>query len=194
MNPEQQQFLRTVHRFGVEHDSRQADRTIRYRNLDPDTGHYISMQMQLMAATSVVELGTSNGYSTLWFADAMAQTGGRLITVDVASQTEAIENIERAELSESVTFVRSDAGAYLAGLADGSLDVLFLDAERKEYAGWWPDPYRVLRPGGLLLIDNAHHPAPDELKEIVELIDAQPGLDHLTIMIGSGLILAKKSL
>lgn len=193
MNAERQQFLRTLHRTGEEHDARESDRTRRYRNLDPETGHFVQMQIHLMAARSVVELGTSNGYSTIWLADAVAETGGRLVTVDVEDQADALRNIEQAGLSESVEFVRADAGEYLVGLADESVDILFLDAERTQYTGWWPHPYRVLRPGGLMLIDNAHHPAPDELVGFVELIDAEPGLDHLTLMVGSGLILARKS-
>jgi hydrogenase/urease accessory protein HupE len=44
-----------------------------------------------------------------------------------------------------------------------------------------------------MLVDNAHHPAPDELVGFVKLIDNEPGLDHLTLMIGSGLILARKT-
>ena len=48
----------------------------------------------------------------------------------------------------------ANGGACLAGSADGSADLLFLDAERVEYPGWWPHPVRVLRPGGVLAIDN----------------------------------------
>ena len=93
MHQERYRFLGLLLREGQEHDAREADRTARYRNLDPETAHYISMQLLLMNATSVVELGTSNGYSTIWLADAMEQTGGQLTTVDVESQAEAIRNV-----------------------------------------------------------------------------------------------------
>lgn len=192
MNQDRYRLLRTLHREGQEHDAREPDRTVRYRNLDPETGHYISMQILLINARSVVEVGTSNGYSTIWVADAVQQTGGRLITVDIDSQAEAIRNVEGAGLSDIVHFVREDGGAFLASLPDQEVDVLFLDAERTRYVEWWPHPYRVLRSGGLVLVDNAHHPAPDELVGFVKLIDNEPGLDHLTLMIGSGLILARK--
>jgi predicted O-methyltransferase YrrM len=193
MNRDLYRFLGALHREGQEHDAREADRTVRYRNLDPDTAHYISMQLLLMNATSVVELGTSNGYSTIWMADAVQQTGGRLVTVDIESQAEAIANLEKAGLSNTVQFVRQDGGAFLASLPDESVDVLFLDAERTRYVEWWPHPYRVLRTGGLMLVDNAHHPAPDELVDFVKLINNEPRMDHLTLMTGSGLILARKS-
>lgn len=192
MHQERYRFLGLLLREGQEHDAREADRTARYRNLDPETAHYISMQLLLMNATSVVELGTSNGYSTIWLADAMEQTGGQLTTVDVESQAEAIRNVEKAGLSDAVQFVRQDGGDFLASIPDESVDVLFLDAERTQYVDWWPHPYRVLRPGGLMLVDNAHHPAPDELTGFVKVINSEPGLDHLTLMIGSGLILARK--
>lgn len=193
MNQERHLFLRALEREGVEHDARESDRTVRYRNLDPESAHFISMQLQLMNARSVLELGTSNGYSTIWLAEAMEQTGGRLTTVDTASQDEAMANIDRTGLSGTVEFVRTDAGAYLESQPDGSVDAIFLDAERTQYVGWWPHPFRVLRPGGLMLVDNAHHPAPDELTEFVELIDGEARLDHLTLMIGSGLILVRKA-
>ena len=52
-----------------------------------------------------------------------------------------------------------------------SVDLLYLDAERVEYAGWWPQPARVPRPGGLLAIDNVlSHP--DEVAEFLALADA----------------------
>lgn len=194
MNAERQHYLRTLHRAGEEHDAREPDRTRRFRNLDAETGHFIHMQIQLMTAQSVVEIGTSNGYSTIWLAAALESTGGRLVSVDVADQTDAISNIEQTGLSDIVEFVQADGGAYLQGLADGSIDLIFLDAERTQYTDWWPHPYRALRPGGLLLIDNAHHPAPDELVGLIEMINAEAGLDHLTLMVGSGLILARKAI
>ncbi len=192
MNTDLQEFLNQLHAEGVDHDSSQVDRAHRYRNLNPETAHFIAMLVQLMHAQKVVEIGTSNGYSTIWLADAVTTTGGTITTVDIESQHGAADNVERAGLTEPVEFVHADAGEYLAGVEDDSVDVLFLDAERTQYAGWWPHPYRVLRAGGLMLIDNAHHPAPDELTAFVALIADEPGLDQLVLPLGSGLIMARK--
>ena len=58
-----------------------------------------------------------------------------------------------------ISQLHDDAGAVLKRAADGSIDLIFLDSERPEYPGWWPDLRRVLRPGGLLVVDNAiSHP------------------------------------
>jgi predicted O-methyltransferase YrrM len=83
----------------------------------------------------------------------------------------------------------TDGGGYLTGLADASVDLLFLDAERGEYAGWWPHPARVLRPGGVLAIDNVlSHPA--EVADVLGLIAADGGFVAETIAVGKGLHLA----
>jgi predicted O-methyltransferase YrrM len=81
-----------------------------------------------------------------------------------------------------VTFRRGDGGTALADLADGSVDLLFLDAERTEYPAWWPHPMRVLRPGGLLVADNATS-HPEEIAPLRALVEAEPGM--VTITVGS---------
>lgn len=98
---------------------------------------------------------------------AVAGTGRVIAPVDTESQEGAAGNVEKAGLTGAVEFDRTDAGAYLARLHEARVDVLFRDAERTQYADWWPHLYRVLRAGGLMLIDNAHHPAPDELTTLV---------------------------
>ena len=192
MNPELEGFLHTLHSQGVEHDASKTDRLERRRNLDPETAEFVAMLMRLMSARNVVEVGTSNGYGTIWLADAMKETGGRVTSLDVNPQDEAIANTTQAGVQESVDFVQQDAGEYLVKTPDDSVDVLFLDGERTEYAGWWPHPVRVLRPGGLMLIDNAHKPSPEELADFVALLETDPNIEQLTLEIGSGLILARK--
>ena len=91
----------------------------------------------------------------------------------------------------SVERVLADGGDHLAVLADASVDLLFLDAERVEYPKWWPHPVRVLRPGGVLAIDNVlSHP--DEVAEFLALIAAGGGFVAETVAVGKGLYLAWK--
>ena len=82
-----------------------------------------------------------------------------------------------------------DGGAALAGYGDGELDLLFLDAERTEYPGWWPHPSRVLRPGGVLVADNATS-HPEEIAALRALVEADPALVTTTIGVGKGELLA----
>jgi predicted O-methyltransferase YrrM len=109
--------------------------------------------------------------------------------VDVETRSGVRDNLDRAGASTIVETVIADGGEHLRGLPDASVDLLFLDAERVEYVGWWPHPIRVLRPGGVLAVDNVlSHP--DEVAEFLELVDAVPGVTSTTVAVGKGLFLA----
>jgi predicted O-methyltransferase YrrM len=179
---------------GVAHDSAEPDRLRRRRNLEPDAAALLAIVLQAMGARSVVEIGTSNGYSTLWFADAVRATRGRVLSVDLDAeqQAAAAATLEQAGLSEWVELRCADGGEVLRGLPDGSQDVVFLDSERTQYEGWWPHPVRALRPGGLLVIDNVlSHP--DEVAAVLALVAADPALTQVTVPSGKGQVFAVRS-
>ena len=187
-------LLDELYRDGLRYDGAQSDRLNRRRNLEPDAAALLSVVIQAMGARTVVEIGTSNGYSTIWLADAVAPVGGRVLSVDLdaAAQEQAAANLAAAGLDKHVELRRCDGGAALAELPDGGCDVLFLDSERPEYPGWWPHPMRVLRPGGLLAVDNVlSHP--DEVAPLLRLIDAEPTLTATVVPVGKGELLAVKA-
>jgi predicted O-methyltransferase YrrM len=187
-------LLDELYRDGLRYDGVQSDRLNRRRNLEPDAAALLSVVIQAMGARTVVEIGTSNGYSTIWLADAVAPVAGRVLSVDLdaAAQEQAAANLAAAGLDKCVELRRCDGGAVLAELPDGGCDVLFLDSERPEYPGWWPHPVRVLRPGGLLAVDNVlSHP--DEVAPLLRLIDAEPTLTATVVPVGKGELLAVKA-
>jgi predicted O-methyltransferase YrrM len=149
-------LLEQLHRDGVEHDRGKTDRRQRVRNLEPESASVLALLVRATVARRVLELGTSNGYSTLWLADAVAGVGGRLLSVDVDAARSALaaQNLRRGGVSEVVELRVEDAAHTLGASEAGSWDLIFLDAERPAYADYWPDLARVLRPGGLLVIDN----------------------------------------
>ena len=173
------------------HDAGQADRLDRWRVLEPEAGRLLWFLAQALSARTIVEIGTSRGVSTLWLADAARSTGGHVLTFDVdrGAQDAARDSVRAAGLAEQVTFRRADGGAALADLADGSVDLLFLDAERVEYPSWWPHPVRVLRSGGLLVADNATS-HPEEIAPLRALVEAEPGMATITVGVGKGELLA----
>jgi predicted O-methyltransferase YrrM len=173
------------------HDAGKANRLDRWRVLEPDAGRFLWFLTQAVQARVIVEVGTSRGVSTLWLADAARDTGGRVLSIDTdsAAQEHARRSVTEAGLASHLDFRVDDGGAALAGLADGAVDLLFLDAERTEYPSWWPHPVRVLRAGGVLVADNAlSHPA--EIAPLRELIEREPRLCTTTIGVGKGELLA----
>ncbi len=193
MDLELEGFLSELHRSGREHDAARSDRLERLRNLEPPTARLLAVLARALRAKRVLELGTSNGYSTIWLADAVRAYGGALTSVDTdpTRTTEAEQNIGRAGLASFVELRLEDAQACLASSADASWDLIFLDAERPDYVGYWPDLVRSLRSGGLLVVDNAisHE---DEVAEFRELVAREPRVMDALVPIGAGALLVVK--
>jgi predicted O-methyltransferase YrrM len=174
-----------------EHDAAQADRLDRFRNVEPETAELLGVVIRATAARSILELGTSNGYSTIWLADAAQATGGRVVSVDVeADRTElARANLAAAGLGDHVDLRTQDAGSILADSPDAAWEFVFLDAERPGYAGYVSDLVRTLAPRGVLAIDNVLSHA-HELVEFTALIEREPRLTQTVVPVGAGLRLA----
>jgi predicted O-methyltransferase YrrM len=194
MNQGLRRFLDDLYAEGVAHDAAQPDRLLKHRNLEPATADLLSLVVRIASARRVVEVGTANGYSTVWLADAVGDSDGHLVTLDTTTNDEARANLASADalqpgLAKRVEFRQEDGGAYLARLADGSVDLLFLDAERVEYPSWWPHPVRVLHPGAVLAIDNVLSHA-DEVAPFLTLLTRERALVRSTVAVGKGLHLA----
>jgi predicted O-methyltransferase YrrM len=192
-----QAVLDRVTDAAARHDAMQEDRLDRWRVLEPDAGRFVWFLAQAIGARNIVEIGTSRGVSTLWLADAARATGGRVISFDTdpAAQHDAATSISEAGLADYVDLRLEDGRAGLAALADGEVDLLFLDAERTEYPSWWPHPVRVLRAGGVLVADNAlSHP--DEIAPLEDLLRSGVIAGDLTavttIPIGKGELVARR--
>jgi len=169
------------------HDAAQSDRLARFRNVEPETAELLGVLVRATRARRVLELGTSNGYSTIWLADAVEATAGALksVEIDPARTAMARANLGRAGLAAEL--VTGDAAETLRTSADGAWDLVFVDAERPAYAGYWPELVRALRPdGGLLAIDNVlSHAA--EVAEVTALIAAEPAVTTVLVPVGAGL-------
>jgi predicted O-methyltransferase YrrM len=184
-------LLDELHRQGVEHDEAEADRLQRLRNLEPASASVLALLVRATAARAVLELGTSNGYSTLWLADAVGSMRGRLLSVDVDATRSALAagNLERGGVNDAVELRVEDAAATLRGSGDGAWDMIFLDAERPAYVSYWPELVRVLRPGGLVAVDNVLSHA-EEVREFRDAVRADARVRAEAVLpTGAGLLL-----
>lgn len=191
VDPQVSAVIQRIEVAAQDHDADEPDRLRRWRVLEPDAGRFLWFLVQATQARHVVEIGTSRGVSTLWLADAVRRTGGTLTSVDTdgEAQAEAHGHLVAAGVAEQVQFMIADGGAMLADVADGALDLLFLDAERTEYPGWWPHPVRVLRRSGVLVADNALSHS-DEIAPLQELLESvEPDMGVTTLPIGKGELL-----
>jgi predicted O-methyltransferase YrrM len=183
-----------LHRHGVEHDAGKADRLERLRNVEPDTAQVLAALVRATGARRLLEIGTSNGYSTLWLADAVRSVGGGLVSVDIDTARSALaaQNLERAGLRKLVELRVEDAAVSLRETPEEGWDMIFLDAERPAYVGYWPELVRVLRPGGLLAVDNVLSHA-DQVNDFRSLIGADERVSEALVPTGAGLLLVVRN-
>lgn len=184
-------LLEELYEEGVTFDAGKADRTERRRNLEPESARLLHLLVFATRAHRVLELGTSNGYSTIWLGDAVAANGGEMKTVDIDGPRllEARDNAGRAGVP--VEFHLADAGDILRDSEPGSWDMIFLDAERPAYTAYWSDLVRVLRPGGLLAVDNVLSHA-DEVADFRTLVTADRRVTEALAPTGAGLLLVTR--
>lgn len=193
MDPHLKTLLDQLAAFGDAHDGDPANNGTRMLNVTPDTGAFLAVLAKATGARRILEIGTSNGYSTLWLADAVAHVGGAVTTIElVHGKIEmARANFSRAGLDTRITLLEGDAGTMLASLFDASFDLIFLDSQRSAYPDWWPDIRRVLRPGGLLVVDNATSHA-EEMADFTATVRADGGFTTSLVPVGKGEFLAVK--
>jgi predicted O-methyltransferase YrrM len=183
-------LLEDLHEHGAAHDADKPDRLERLRNLEPDSARLLALLARATGARALLELGTSNGYSTVWLADAVRATGGRVTSVDLDPQrsAEAAANLDWAGLRGFVELRVQDAAQTLGDSADAQWDLIFLDAERPAYPSYWPDLQRVLRPGGLLAVDNVISHA-GQVATFRALASSTPGFTEALAPTGAGMLL-----
>jgi predicted O-methyltransferase YrrM len=172
--------------FGQLNDGRETERARRMLNITPDTGQLLAILVRAIGARRVLEVGTSNGYSTLWLAWAASETDGQVESIEFAADKVAMArvNLERAGLLQVVTLHQGLALDVLGDLSP-PYDLIFLDADRPNYLAYLDPLLGLLRSGGLLVTDNVVSHA-HELTDFLGRLRTDPRLDSVTLPIGKG--------
>lgn len=124
-------------------------------SVGPVVGELLYILSRATGARTILELGTANGYSTIYLARACQSAKGRVITVDW-DQDMAIRaktNLEKCGLAHLAEIMVGDAIDLMASM-DGPFDLIFMDIDKEYYADALPHCLRLLRIGGLLITDN----------------------------------------
>lgn len=157
----------------------------RTRNVSVETGRFLLLTARAMSAKTVLEIGSSNGVSTIWLALAMSATGGHVIGTEILPERvkEANANLAEAGLAEFGRVVLGDARETVASLTD-PLDLVFIDAEKDDYVEHFEAAFPLLRSGGLVLADNV---TSHDLGRYQAMLRARDDVETVTLPLERGI-------
>jgi predicted O-methyltransferase YrrM len=214
----------TLHRYAVEHsdgqdeilrrlaqetEERFKDRAI--MQIAPEQGALITLLVRAIEARRAIELGTFTGYSAICIARGLPDDG-LLVTCDVDEDATAIARryFEQAWVDDKIDLRLGPGLDTLRGLTeDESFDFAFIDADKPNYPHYYEECMRLLRPGGLIMVDNvfydgfapdadqsgldeSYHASRDAIRELNDRIAADNRVHAAMIAVGDGITLALK--
>jgi predicted O-methyltransferase YrrM len=204
-----------VDRFGSRETSvrqRLRDETARLpqagMQIGADQGALMALLIRLIGARRALEVGTFTGYSAMAVAEALPPDG-RLVTCDISEEwtTIARRYWRDAELDGKIELRLGDARATLAALrreaGDGSFDFAFIDADKSGYDQYYEACLQLVRPGGLILIDNVlwsgkvadpgvNDPDTVAIRELNAKIATDPRVEACLLTVGDGVMLVRR--
>jgi predicted O-methyltransferase YrrM len=155
-------------------------------------------------ARSVAEIGTGTGVSGLWLLRGM-QNDGVLTSVDLEAEHQRLARETFSEAGYAPQRFRLIAGSGLdvmARLTDAGYDLVFLDGDKAEYGEYLEQAVRLVRPGGLIVFDNAlwhdrvadpsqRDPETAAIRDVVQRVAADERLRSILVPLGDGLLIAQ---
>jgi predicted O-methyltransferase YrrM len=127
-------------------------------SVSPNQGRLLQMLAQILGASSILEIGTLGGYSTIWLARGL-RAGGRLITLEVDPKHADVAraNISRAGLQDVVELRIGNAVEILPQLSAerrGPFDLIFIDADKPNIPVYFEWALKLSGPGTVIVVDN----------------------------------------
>ncbi len=160
----------------------------RMRAVGPNTGRLLNILARSLEAPTILELGTSFGYSGIWLAEAARASGGRLITMELHGYKSAFarEMAAEAGLAEHIDFKVGDAVRMIAELP-GRVDFVLVDLWKDLYLPCLEAFYPRLNPGAIIVADNMLMPGNEDVKAYGRAVRAKPGITSVLLPVGSGI-------
>jgi caffeoyl-CoA O-methyltransferase len=156
----------------------------RTRNVERQTGRWLALLVRATNARELLEIGSSNGVSTIWLAAAARQNGGQVIGTEILPErvAEANRNLAEAGLDGVARVVAGEARATVASLP-GPFDLVFIDAEKDDYVDHFAAVVDRVEIGGLILADNV---ISHDLSAYQAMLRSRSDVETVTVPIDRG--------
>ena len=163
-------------------------------NIAHETANFLSILIKASNRKNMLEIGTSNGYSGIWFAKALKENGGYFTTIEFYDKRQnlAKEYFKTCEIDDITTFLQGSAIQVLENMPETQeFDIVFIDANKKEYIKYFNLTDKMLKKGGIIVADNITSHA-EKVKEFVDAIEADERYQVQVLNLPAGLLLAYK--
>ena len=185
-------------RFAEEAASRAGGRRLgsddRSLAIGAEVGALLDLLVRSLAPKRILELGTSNGYSTLWLAAAARECGGKVITIEQVAKKQAYARaaLEKAGVAGVVEFHNGDAVELLKSLP-GPFDFVLVDLWKDLYVPCFDLFYAKLAPGAVIAADNMIQPSGHRAEAAAyrRAVRAKPDMQSLLLPVGQGIELSR---
>ena len=158
----------------------------------PETGRLINIVARRLEAPTMLELGTSYGYSGIWLGEAARASGGRLITIELQAYKSAYarEMATRAGLADHIDHRVGDAVAMIGAMPHG-IDFVLLDLWKDLYVPCLEAFYPKLNPGAIVVADNMLRPGGEEVEAYSRAVRAKSGMTSVLLPVGTGIEISR---
>jgi caffeoyl-CoA O-methyltransferase len=155
-----------------------------------DTGIFFSLLLKAIKARRILEVGTSAGFSTLWFADAIGKNRNtKVITIEMNPQKveRALKNFKEAGVDKMIEIKQGLALDLLHNLR-GKFDFVFLDADKENIVRYFDLVLPMVRIGGIIAADNMLYPYRFRvtMRKYARHVHGKPNIQSVTVPIGMG--------
>jgi caffeoyl-CoA O-methyltransferase len=155
-------------------------------NVSASEGAYLRDHVIKAKTKRALEIGTSNGYSTIWIALGVRKTGGHVTTLEIsdAKVKLASENFRAAGVADLITLVHGDALKEIPKL-HGPFEFVFIDAAKSDYVKYLDMVVPMVPPGGIIMAHNTRD-LRYLLEDFIQKVTHHPQLDTVLVEPGPG--------
>ncbi len=166
-------------------------------------GRFLSLLCKMMCASRILEIGTYTGYSAICMAEGLTESG-KLYTIDINAELESMveKYIQLAGMAQQIVYLSGDAKQIIPNIKE-TFDVVFIDADKLNYALYYDLVFDKVRPGGLIIADNvlwsgkviAEGKMDKDTKAIDDFnikVHADVRVEHVLLPVRDGLMVVRK--
>ena len=186
----------------LKHAAREADIPAIW--IAHEQARFLELLVRTSGARLIVEVGTLAGYSAICMARGLSR-GGRLVSIEASGKHASFARdwVSRSDVSDLIEVKHGQGVDVLPGISSESADIVFLDADKRNYIHYLEEARRVLKDDGLLLVDNAfafgqlledgcEDGSVLALREFNDALAADPDFDGVMVPLGDGVWMARR--